>query len=248
MVNQQLVNKEGKKMGIEVISNFKEIVVEKPADKIIRQIKELISTGQLKPGDKLPPERKLCEKLGVGRSYVREAIQKLEFYGIVKTLPQNGTVVAGLGITALEGLITDVLKLEGSDFHALVETRIILEKQTVRLAAERRSEQDLEDLEKALDAYQVKVNNGQQAIDEDLMFHIRIAEASKNPVLKSLMLIVTPDILTHFTEQNVCGGGRPYGALEEHKEILEHIRRQDPDQAEAAMKTHLSDIFKFKKG
>ncbi|MCJ8163241.1 FadR family transcriptional regulator [Pontibacter sp. E15-1] len=231
---------------MEVINNFREIVVEKPADKIIKQIKQLISSGQLQPGDKLPPERQLCEKLGVGRSYVRDAIRKLEFYGIVKTLPQSGTVVAGLGITALEGLITDVLMLEGHDFQSLIETRLILEKQTVRLAAMRRTADDLIDLEKALDAYRAKVENGKQGIDEDLMFHIRIAEASKNSVLKSLMLIVTPDILTHFTEQNVCGGGKPYGALEEHMTILKHIQDQDPDKAELAMSAHLKGISSFK--
>jgi GntR family transcriptional repressor for pyruvate dehydrogenase complex len=78
------------------------------------------------------------------------------------------------------------------------------------------------------------------------MFHMRIAEASKNKVLKSLMLIVTPDIITHFTAHNVCGGGRPYGALEEHLEILEHIRNQDAEKAEAAMSAHLKDIVNFK--
>lgn len=229
---------------MEVLNNFKEIVVEKPADKIIRQIKELISSGQLKPGDKLPPERLLSERLGVGRSYLRDAIRKLEFYGIVKTLPQSGTVVAGLGITALEGLITDVLMLEEHDFQSLVETRLFLEKQIVRLAAERRTEEDLEGLEKALEAYAAKVKNGKQAVEEDLMFHVRIAEASKNSVLKSLLLIITPDILTSFTENNVCGGGRPYGALDEHLEILEHIRNMNPDKAEESMHDHLSGIKK----
>ena len=82
---------------MEVLNNFKEIQVVSPSDKIIEQIRELISSGQIKPGDKLPPERKLSEKFGVGRSYVRNAIRKLEFYGIVKTLPQSGTVVSGLG-------------------------------------------------------------------------------------------------------------------------------------------------------
>lgn len=231
---------------MDVLNNFREIVVEKPADKIIKQIKELISSGQLQPGDKLPPERQLCEKLGVGRSYVRDAIRKLEFYGIVKTLPQSGTVVAGLGITALEGLITDVLMLEGPDFQSLIETRLLLEKQTARLAAMRRTADDIIDLEKALNAYRAKVESGKQGIDEDLMFHIRIAEASKNNVLKSLMLIVTPDILTHFTQQNVCGGGKPYGALEEHTAILEHIKNQDADKAEAAMSAHLKGITSFK--
>jgi len=97
-----------------MLKKFQEIAVETPVDKIINQIRNLISSGQLNPGDRLPSERKLAEKLGVGRTYVRDAIAKLEFYGILKTLPRSGTVVEGIGITALEGLITDVLKLEES--------------------------------------------------------------------------------------------------------------------------------------
>ena len=69
-----------------------------PADKIIKQIRNLITSGQLNPGDKLPSERKLAEKFGVGRTSVRDAIRKLEFYGILKTLPQSGTVVTGIGL------------------------------------------------------------------------------------------------------------------------------------------------------
>ncbi|GGZ41110.1 hypothetical protein GCM10007049_38050 [Echinicola pacifica] len=231
---------------MEALNNFKEIKLEHPVDVIISQIRDLILSGELNPGDKLPPERKLSEKLGISRTYVREAIKKLEFYGIVRTQPQSGTVIAGLGITALEGLITDVLKMEGSDFHSLIETRLILESQTVRLAAERRTAEDVIAMEEALELYESKVKSGAQGIDEDLLFHIKIAEASKNNVLKSLMLVVTPDILTHFTKHNVCGGGKPFGALLEHKEILKHIIHQDASAAEAAMKNHLSDIISKK--
>ena len=122
---------------------FQEISLAKPADKIIDQIRSLIRTGQLKPGDKLPPERKLVEQFGVGRGHVRDALKKLEFYGILKTLPQNGTVVAGMGVKALEGLISNVLDIEAPDFYSLVETRMMLELKAVELAAERRTDGDL---------------------------------------------------------------------------------------------------------
>lgn len=229
----------------ELLSSLKEIVVEKPSDKIIHQIKELISTGQLKPGDKLPSERQLSDRLGVGRTYVRDAIRKLEFYGILKTLPQSGTVVAGLGITALEGLITDVLRLEGQDFHSLVETRVLLETNSAKFAALRRTEDDIVSISNALDAYEKAVNNGKSAVDEDLLFHLTIAEASKNSVLNSLMLIIIPDILTFFKENDVCGGDKPLSALEGHHEILEHITNKNSAMAEKAMREHLGDIFNF---
>lgn len=230
-----------------MIENFRVIQVESPVDKIIRQIQALITSGQLAPGDKLPPERKLAEKLGVGRSQVRDAIRKLEFYGILKTMPQSGTVVAGMGITALEGLITDVLKLQKTDFASLVETRLILETHSARLAAERRTEDDLIAIKKALEAYEEKVLNGEPAIEEDLLFHLKIAEASKNSVLNSLMLIITPDIVSSFVELKVCTDERFIRANTEHKEIFQHIINQDGKAASRAMQSHLRDVVEFSK-
>ena len=228
-----------------MLKNFQEIAVETPVDKIIRQIRSLISSGQLIPGDRLPSERKLAEKLGVGRKYVRDAIAKLEFYGILKTMPQSGTVVAGIGITALEGLITDVLQLEDSDFVDLVETRTLLEIQAAKIAAQRRTTDDIITMKNALNAYEAKVKQGLPAVEEDLLFHLKIAEAGKNTVLKSLMLIITPDIVKNFTTLDVCKDGRFYRSLEEHKIILEHIVNQEPELAAQAMKEHLKDVMEY---
>lgn len=231
--------------GSSMLNNFEQIKIESPIEKIMKQIQSLITSGQLVPGDKLPPERKLAEVLGVGRSHVREAIRKLEFYGILKTQPQSGTVVAGLGITALEGLITDVLKLGNTDFASLVETRVILECNSARWAAERRTDKDLANIQKALDAYSDKVAEGEQAIEQDLMFHLAIAEASKNSALTSLMLIITPDIITSFNKMDICKSDRIYKAEEEHKQILSHISNQSPDLAAEAMQSHLEDVLAY---
>jgi len=228
-----------------LLANFQEISIETPVDKIIRQIRSLITSGQLKPGDRLPPERKLAERLGVGRTNVRDAIRKLEFYGILKTLPQSGTVVTGMGITALEGLITDVLELEDNDFASLVETRVVLETEAARLAAMRRTDEDIENMRKALEAYEKKVKQGVQAVEEDLIFHLKVAEASKNSVLRSLMLIITPDIVNSFIKLDVCKDGRFYKALDEHKDLLKYIIDQEPEKAAEAMRTHLHDVYEY---
>ena len=230
---------------LDLLDNFQAIRIESPVDKIIRQIRELITSGQLSPGDKLPPERKLAERLGVGRSNVRDAIKKLEFYGILKTLPQSGTIVAGMGITALEGLISDVLKIENSDFASLVETRVLLETESAKLAALRRTDQDIKDIKEALEAYSNKVKANEQAVEEDLMFHLKIAEASKNAVLKSLMLIITPDIINNFIQLEVCKDDRISTALGEHEVILKHIIAKEPEKAAEAMRIHLKDVSEY---
>ncbi len=233
---------------MELLNNFSQIEIESPSDKIIRQIKGLISSGQLNPGDKLPSERKLCEKLGVGRTHLRDALKKLEFYGILKTLPQSGTVVAGIGIPALEGLISDMLSLHNHDFKSLVETRIILESQAARLAARNRTVDDLIELDNALLAHQKKVEDDQSAVEEDLLFHVKIAEASHNSVLKSLMLIITPDIMSYFNQHNICSDGKSAKAVEQHQAVVKYIEANDEDGAVRAVTDHLSDIIDYVNG
>ncbi len=219
--------------------------METPVDKIIRQIRHLISTGQLSAGDRLPAERKLAERFGVSRGPVRDALQKLEFYGILKTMPQSGTVVAGLGISALEGLITDVLKIEEHDFASLVDTRVMLEVHAAELAAKHRTPEDIIEINKALKAYEAKLQAGHTAIEEDLLFHLKIAEASRNGVLKSLMLIITPDIVNSYRTYKVCGDEADLKTLAQHEEILHYIQQQDVAGVGKAMRKHLKDVLNF---
>lgn len=228
-----------------MLDNLQKITLEKPVDKIIEQIRSLIQNGDIEPGQKLPPERKLAERLGVGRSQVRDAIRKLEFYGILKTHPQSGTVVAGIGLVALEGLITDVLELDHHDFNSLVKTRVLLEKESAKEAANRRTEEDITQIKKALKAYEKKIVQGLSAVEEDLLFHIKIAEASKNNVLKSLMMIITPEIVTNYNRLKVCGTGEGIKALNEHKEILKQIVNQEPELASQSMEKHLQNVLEF---
>ena len=223
---------------------FKEVSIEKPADVIIRQIKELLISGALKPGDKLPPERKLSEKFGVGRTYIREAIQKLEFYGILKTRPQSGTYVASIGIAALENLIADVLKIDSPSFVSLVETRVLLETSAISLACERRTDEDILLLETSLNNYLEKATQGIKAIEEDLMFHLTIAELSKNKVLKSLLLIIIPDIISNYSVFKVCDTITKQSLLE-HEQMFNCIKEKNPETAVQIMNEHLKDVMAF---
>lgn len=228
-----------------MLENLSKIHIKNPVELIISQIRELISSGAIKPGEKLPPERKLAEHLGVSRGQIREAINKLQFYGIVKVQPQSGTIVTGIGIVALEGLITDILKIENVDFKSLIDTRILLEKEAARLAAKNRTKDDLVQLSNALRQYEEKLDQENDAVEEDLLFHIKIAEASRNTVLKSLMIIITPDIVNNFIQFKVCSETNNKKTIEEHRKILEMISQQNEAGAEKAMEHHLTDIKTF---
>lgn len=212
---------------------------------IILKIKELINYKNLEPGDKLPSERMLSEKFGVSRSNVRDAIQKLEFYGLLKSIPQSGTFVANIGVIAMNGMIDEIIKLDASDFKSLVETRILLELKTVRLASLRRTEKDLENIFQALSAYEAKVMSGENAVQEDLLFHLAIAKASGNGVMNMLMLTITPQILIDFEKYHVCDKDQAFIGIKEHADIYEAIKLQDPVLAKQKMKDHFKELYKY---
>ncbi|MFV9552425.1 FadR/GntR family transcriptional regulator [Algibacter sp. PT7-4] len=212
---------------------------------IISKIRDLINYKNLEPGDRLPSERMLSEKFGVSRGNVREAIQKLEFYGLLNSIPQSGTFVANIGVIALNGMIDDILRLEDPDFKSLVETRILLELKTVRLASLRRTEDDLIRIKEALDAYERKVLSGEDAVQEDLLFHLAIAQASKNSTINTFMLTITPQIIMDFEKYHVCDKRLSVIGIEEHTEIYEAIKKQDPELAKQKMKNHFSVLYQY---
>lgn len=223
-----------------------EPVGENAVEDIIKQIRSLLNIGKLKPGDRLPAERKLAEKFNVGRTHVRDAFKKLEFYKIIKTMPQSGSVVAGIEMTALDGLISDILKMDNCDFHSLVEMRSILEINAARLCAIRRTKEDLEMIELALNRYNDKIKKCGSALEEDLSFHRAIAEGSKNMVLKSMMMTITPDIMVNYSKFNVCRANFDI-TISEHNLLFEYIKNQNVDGATNIMSQHLTGVMNFAK-
>ena len=212
---------------------------------IISKIRDLINYKNLEPGDKLPSERMLSDKFEVSRNNIREAIQKLEFYGLLESIPQSGTFVANIGVIALNGMIEDILRLEDPDFKSLVETRILLELKTVRLAALRRTEEDLEHLKDTLDAYSEKALKGEDAVQEDLLFHLAIAKASGNSTMNTFMLTITPEIITNFEKYHVCDKNQAVIGIQEHTDIYEAIKAQDPKLAKEKMKIHFKILYQY---
>lgn len=227
-----------------IIETIKAIEVETPVDKIIMQLKQLISAGHLKPGDRLPAERVLAEKFGVGRTYVRDAIRKLEFYGLLKTSPQSGTYVAAYNIQMMEGILNDIINFNKEDFAALIEARYYMEINAARLAAQRRTDEDLATLKEAVEAYDKMIHKKEEAVQEDMFIHLKIASATKNSVFESMLLLLLPDMIKNIIEKKICGKHRGRQAMAEHHEILNAIADKDADAAGLAMAAHLDDILR----
>ena len=229
-------------MKLEILTKSENFNIQKD---IISKIRDLINFKNLEPGDKLPSERMLSEKFEVSRSNVREAIQKLEFYGLLKSIPQSGTFVANIGVIAMNGMIEDILRLEEPEFKSLVETRILLELKTARLAALRRTDEDLAQIKDALEAYKNKVINGEDAVQEDLLFHLAIAKASGNSTMNTFMLIIIPEIITNFEKYHVCDSSLAQEGIKEHEDIYNAILIQDSKLAKEKMKIHFKALYQY---
>lgn len=212
---------------------------------VLNYLRDQITGGVLKAGTKLPSERSLCTTLGVSRGYVRKALAKLEHYGLIETLPQRGTIVAGLGTKAISGLMASIGSLDEAFGPAdLFEIRALLEIFAARMAAERADQDDVTEILKWHSEFRAKVGEGQRALEEDHLFHLAIAKASGNPVCLSLISYITPQIISlneHFAESDPTRFERTFL---EHDKIVQSILAQDPAGASRSMQAHMDEAWK----
>ncbi len=232
-------------MNLDVLSKNESQEINSKVKKIISQIGELINLKHLEPGDKLPAERILAEKFEVSRRTVRVAILKLESYGILISMPQSGTFVANIGTIAMNGMIEDILTMGLPNFRSLVETRILLELKLVRLATLRRTDQDLVKIKRALDAHEAKLLSGEDAVQEDLLFHLAIAKASGNVTMNEIMIGIAPQIIVDFKKYHKDYDTLDELRIKEHTEIYEAIKNQDPQLAKNKMKEHFKLLYEY---
>jgi GntR family transcriptional repressor for pyruvate dehydrogenase complex len=232
-------------MNLDVLSKNENQEITSRVKKLISQIGNLITKKHLQPGDKLPAERILAEKFGVSRRSVRVAILKLESYGILISMPQSGTFVANIGPIAMNGMIEDILNLGLPNFKSLVETRIMLELKAVRLAALRRTDEELKKIKEALDAHKTKLLSGKDAVQEDLLFHLAIAKASGNVTMNQIMIAITPQIIVDFEKYHVDYNNLDELRIKEHAEIYEAIKDQNPKLAKKRIKNHFKLLFEY---
>ncbi len=142
-------------------------------------------------------------------------------------------------------MIANGLSLVKPDYQSLMETRNVLEIESAGLAAERATPDDIQALEDAVKQLKEKVSQGEAGLEEDLLFHIQIAEASKNNVLKYLISYMVSHMMTYTREYDICRDARHHKALNEHVLILEHIKSGNVEKSREAMRDHLSSLFDF---
>ena len=205
--------------------------------KIIRRILKHIKKVGLKPGDKLPSEKELMEKMEVGRSSIREALHALVTVDILETKPGKGYYVKRKSnIFCLPGgsELAEVL-IEEQDFMALIEVRKFLEKKTAVLACRRATEEDIRKVKEIMEQIREAGEKEDNISDVTVKLHLALAEATKNPILVQLLDQIVPLIVTKARLMELP----PEKDVEIHAGVAKALEERDEEALKSWVDEHL---------
>jgi GntR family transcriptional repressor for pyruvate dehydrogenase complex len=207
------------------------------ADEIVKRLVDLILEGRLKPGDKLPSERELMDRLAVGRSSLREAIKTLRAVGVVDVATGEGMFVGRGDTSVLTQPLSWGLLLSERSAQEVIEARTVVEGKLAALAAERATDDELAAIAGWLDALRANVHDAEHYSRCDLEFHVAIARAAHNrvlaQVLESLRQILRVWIVEVLVDMDRAE------SVANHVAIYAPIRARDPEGARRVMEEEM---------
>lgn len=210
------------------------------SQEVVSNLRDMIHRGEIKAGDKLPPERDLAKLLNVSRPTLRAGIRSLVAIGVLQSKQGAGTfVVNNEGPPSLDGNQLRLLaSLRGFTSAEMFEARLALEMAVAGLAAERATPETLASLAEELAGIFGSIDEPEQFLVHDMNFHQLVATASNNRILTSLMNMVTT-ILFDVRSKTVKRARDLKESAEMHRLIYRAIRDKNPEAAKNAMRDHL---------
>lgn len=212
---------------------------------VVNGIQEMISSGEIAPGDRLPVELILADRFNVSRGSLREGVRALVAMGILETRQGSGTTVTSLDPHLLLQPLTFWAGIQaGTSSGELHTVRRALEVEAAAAAASQRTEDDVKRLTEVLQNAEpaIQATDHEAAMAVDLTFHRDIATMSRNPILIALLEAISRPTLRIRMWQSIHHSGRLENTHHEHHAVLNAIASGDPVGAQAAMHTHLGQV------
>jgi GntR family transcriptional repressor for pyruvate dehydrogenase complex len=220
---------------------FDKVSVGRISETIVDQIRQLMRQGQLRPGDRLPAERDLCERFGVSRVTVREALRMLESSGLVEIRvgARGGAFVTAPTSEHIGDGLADMLTLSALTAADVTEVRLILEVGIVPLVCARATEEDLAALNEICERSREAIGNGTYTMALSAEFHARVAASTHNPALGMLVDSFRGPIRMSLESAKATAPEMGVLGSEEHERFTEAVRQRDPELATRIMREHL---------
>jgi len=200
--------------------------------------------GTWSEGEKIPAERELCLKLGVGRASLREALKALEIMGMIETRLGDGTYVCKRSEFFSRPLLWAIASSSEADAHELIEARTLIEVELAGLAAEHANAESLSELTAQLDRMIKAKKSPEEFVQADVNFHLAIGRAAANSILMNALHLIR-NLLQQWILTAAQVTGVPEKACAQHKRILQAIRGKDGAAARKEMRKHLHDMAAF---
>lgn len=210
---------------------------------IVQNLISLIGQRSLQPGDKLPPERELCEIIGVSRPVLREALKALQVMNIIDIRQGAGAYVRSLKPENVVEHLDIVFHLDSSLYHDLYEARRILEGSVARIAAKRITDGELAAIEENIRRAAENTDDANAFYKLDLELHDMILKASNNRVMPVFMQSINKLSLMMREKTNAQPHIRK-NTIRDHGQILDALKKRDADAAERAMEQHIANVEK----
>jgi GntR family transcriptional repressor for pyruvate dehydrogenase complex len=208
------------------------------SDQVVARVYELIKRDELKPGDRLPPERELAKQLGISRPSLRAGLSSLISMGVLQSRQGAGTFLVD-GPPALDSEPLRLLaELHGFSYDHMFETRSVLEVGAAGLAAERATGDQLATMAEEIAEMFAALKDPQQFLVHDIAFHRAVASASGNPTLATLVEMVSA-ILYERRRDTIERAHDFNEALELHRRVYRAIRSRNAEEAREAMREHI---------
>jgi GntR family transcriptional regulator, transcriptional repressor for pyruvate dehydrogenase complex len=209
---------------------------------IVDQVRSLIHEGKLTPGDRLPPEREMCERFGVSRVTVREALRVLEAGGLVEIRvgAHGGAFVTQPTSDRVGASITDLLTLSSVTAGDVTEVRMVLEVGILPLLCDNADEEDFAALEAICDQQEAALDSGAYDVTLSAQFHTRLAAATHNTAFEMLIHSFHGPLLMSLATAQKTAPEMGKRGVEEHRGLIAAIRAGDAETGERIMREHLS--------
>lgn len=220
---------------------FKTVSLNRVSQAIVDQVKSLLRQGRLKPGDRLPSERELCERFGVSRVTVREALRVLEAGGLIEIRvgARGGAFVTSPTSRQVGEGLADLLNLSPLTATDVTEARQVFELGIVPLVVDRATEQDIADLQEMVRAHQAALERGEYVMSMSADFHVRVAACTHNPAIEMLVQSFHGPLLMSLLEAQVVAPLMGHRGAEEHIAFIDAIAAHDVERARQIMREHL---------
>jgi DNA-binding FadR family transcriptional regulator len=211
------------------------------AAKVIAYVRQRLLSGELKLGDKLPAERELCAFLGISRPSLREGLRALSVLGLLDVQQGRGAFIGRADISVIGDALVFTLAQEANAVEDVLQARIAIECQAIRIACRTASDHHLAAINERLEHFVDSLNDPERGGAADHAFHLALVEASQSPTLITMYRAIEPLLMRSHIERRRLAMPDPDVTsflVQAHKDVFVALVNGDPEEADKRIREH----------